>query len=248
MAFEHLQAQNTGRTARTAQDDDLYDVGLRQHMLGIYNCMLAGLALSGMVAMVLVQTGLFTLFFNEPGQFTMLGWAAVLAPVGLLLAASVAGERLSVSAAHSLYWGIAALQGVSFALLFQAYTGQSFAHIFFVTAAAFGALSLYGYTTERALSGMASFLIMGLIGVVIVSVVNLFIQSSMLQIVGSAVGVLVFAGLTAYDTQRLKEEYVEGRQGDALAKAQIWGALSLYLNFINLFQLLLSLFGRRDGE
>jgi FtsH-binding integral membrane protein len=141
---------------------------------------------------------------------------------------------------------VAALQGVSLAVLFQAYTGQSIAQIFFVTAAAFGALSLFGYTTKRSLSGMSTFLMVGLIGVIIAFVVNILLQSGLLQFVASVIGVLVFAGLTAFDTQRLKMDYIAGVTGDAAAKAQVWGALSLYLNFINLFQLLLSLFGQRE--
>ena len=170
----------------------------------------------------------------------------MLAPLGLLLIASFTAQRLSVAATHGLYWSIAALQGVSLAVLFGAYTGQSITQIFLVTATAFGALSLFGYTTKRSLSGLSTFLMMGLIGVVIAFVVNMFVQSSTLHFVASVIGVLVFAGLTAFDTQRLKTEYLNGVAGDGAAKAQVWGALSLYLNFINLFQLLLSLFGQRE--
>lgn len=223
------------------------DAGLRQHMLGIYNYMFAGLALSGGVALALSATGLGAIFFAA-GQLTPLGWGAVFAPLGLLLVASFTARRLSTGATQAIYWGVAALQGVGLALLLQAFTGQSIAQIFFVTAAAFGALSLWGYTTRRSLSGLGTFLFMGLIGVIIASVVNIFLQSSLLHFVGASIGVVVFAGLTAYDTQRLKDEYVGGLVGEAPTKAQVWGALSLYLNFINLFQLLLSLFGaRREG-
>lgn len=245
MAFEDFHTERATR-ARALPSDTAYDAGLRRHMLGIYNYMFAGLGLSGAVAFFLIQSGASALFFTAPGQFTLLGWAAMLAPLGLLLIASFNAQRLSASATHGLYWSIAALQGVGLAVLFGAFTGQSIAQIFLVTAAAFGALSLFGYTTKRSLSGLSTLLMMGLIGVVIAFVVNMFVQSSMLHFVASVIGVLVFAGLTAFDTQRLKIEYLNGVAGDSAAKAQVWGALSLYLNFINLFQLLMSLFGLRE--
>lgn len=243
------QAGMRGRPGTVAaQTAEFFDAGLRQHMLGIYNYMLGGLALSGVVAWTLTTTGAGALFFSGPGQFTPLGWGAVFAPLGLLLLASFNAARLSTPTTQALYWSIAGLQGVSLALLFQSFTGQSIAQVFFVTAASFGALSLWGYTTKRSLTGLGSFLIMGLIGVIIASIVNLFLQSSMLHFVVASIGVLVFAGLTAYDTQRLKDDYVSGVIGEAPAKAQVWGALSLYLNFVNLFQLLLSLFGQRQEQ
>lgn len=245
MAFDDFQNERAPRSRAAAIEAD-YDVGLRQHMLGIYNYMFAGLGLSGAVAFFLIQSGTSALFFTTPGQFTALGWAAMLAPLGLLLIASFTAQRLSVAATHGLYWSVAALQGVSLAVLFGAYTGQSITQIFLVTAAAFGALSIFGYTTKRSLSGLSTFLMMGLIGVIIAFVVNMFVQSSMLHFMASVIGVLVFAGLTAFDTQRLKTEYLDGVAGEGAANAQVWGALSLYLNFINLFQLLLSLFGQRE--
>jgi len=245
MAFEDYREPANVR-ARATTLDVVYDAGLRQHMVGVFNYMFAGLALSGTVALVLVQTGASALFFAGAGQFTPLGWIAVFAPLGILLVASFSAARLSTGATHAVYWSVAALQGVSLAVLFQTFTGQSIAQVFFVTAAAFGALSLYGYTTKRSLSGMGTFLIIGLVGVVIASIVNLFLQSSMLHFVVSIIGVSVFAGLTAFDTQRLKNEYIAGVSGETAMKAQAWGALSLYLNFINLFQLLLSLFGQRE--
>ncbi len=246
MAFDDFQNQHARATTQVTGADSVYDAGLRQHMLGIYNYMFAGLGLSGAVAYFLTATGASAIFFTAPGQFTALGWAALFAPLGLLLLASFSAARLSTGATHAIYWAVAALQGVSLAVLFQAFTGQSIAQIFFVTAAAFGALSLFGYTTKRSLSGMSTFLMVGLIGVIIAFIVNIFLQSGLLQFVASVIGVLVFAGLTAFDTQRLKTEYITGVTGDAAAKAQVWGALSLYLNFINLFQLLLSLFGQRE--
>lgn len=245
MAFEDYQDPASVRT-RATTSDVTYDAGLRRHMVGVFNYMFAGLALSGIVALLLVQTGASAIFFAGPGQFTPLGWVTVFAPLGILLIASFSAARLSAGATHAVYWSVAALQGVSLAVLFQTFTGQSIAQVFFVTAAAFGALSLYGYTTKRSLSGMGTFLIIGLVGVVIASIVNLFLQSSMLHFVVAVIGVLVFAGLTAFDTQRLKDEYIAGVSGKTAMKAQVWGALSLYLNFINLFQLLLSLFGQRE--
>jgi FtsH-binding integral membrane protein len=223
-----------------------YDTGLRQHMLGIYNYMALGLGLSAATAFLLMQTAVGSLFYSAPGQFTPLGWAAMFAPLGLLLISSFTADRLSTPATHTLYWSITALQGVGLSVLLQAFTGFSVAQILLVTAAAFGALSLYGYSTPRSLSGLGTFLFVGLIGVILAFIANIFLQSPMLQFVASVIGVLVFAGLTAFDTQRLKDEYIAGVSGEAAAKAQIWGALSLYLNFINLFQLLLSLFGQRE--
>lgn len=246
MAFEDFQNRPARARPGASTADVVYDAGLRQHMLGIYNYMFAGLALSGAVAFLLMQTGAGALFFSAPGQFTPLGWVAMFAPLGLLLLASFNAQRLSTSATHALYWSIAALQGVGLAVLFQAFTGQSIAQVFLVTAAAFGGLSLFGYTTKRSLSGLSTFLLVGLIGVIIGFLVNMFLQSSVLHFVASVIGVLVFAGLTAFDTQRLKHEYLAGLAGDTAMKAQVWGALSLYLNFINLFQLLLSLFGQRE--
>lgn len=245
MAFDDYQDPANVRT-RATTFDVMYDAGLRRHLVGVFNYMFAGLALSGIVALLLVQTGAGAIFFAGPGQFTPLGWVAVFAPLGILLIASFSAARLSTSATHAVYWSVAALQGVSLAVLFQTFTGQSIAQVFFVTAAAFGALSLYGYTTKRSLSGMGAFLIIGLVGVVIASVVNTLLQSSMLHFVVSIIGVVVFAGLTAFDTQRLKNEYIAGVSGETAMKAQVWGALSLYLNFVNLFQLLMSLFGQRE--
>ncbi len=233
----------TGVGGRTRAE---IDVGLRRHMLGVYNFMMLGLALSGVTAYVVANTALGAVFYAGPGKLTALGWIAVFAPLGLILLASFAAHRLSPMAMQGIYWALTATQGVGLAALLQVYTGQSIARTFFVTAAAFGALSLYGYTTRRNLSGMGSFLLMGLVGVVIASLVNLFLASSALQFAITVIGVLVFAGLTAYDTQRIKEEYVEGMDQGSATTLQVFGALSLYLNFINLFQLLLSFMGSRE--
>ena len=224
-----------------------FDAGLRAHMIGVYNYLMLGLALSGAVAYAIVNTQLGTLFYSGPRQLTALGWVALFAPLGLILIASFGSHRLSPATVQGLYWGITALQGVGLAALLQAYTGQSITRVFFITATAFGALSLWGYTTERSLSVWGSFLLMGLVGLIIASIVNLFLASSAMQFAITLIGLLIFAGLTAWDTQRIKEEYVAGlAEGDAALTSQVFGALSLYLNFINLFQLLLSLLGSRE--
>jgi len=177
-----------------------------------------------------------------------LKWLFILAPLAMVFVISFGIQRLKPATAQLLFWAFAALMGVSMSSIFLVYTHTSIVRVFFITAASFGALSLYGYTTQRDMSGMGSFLIMGLFGVIIASLVNLFFASSMLQFVISVVGVLVFAGLTAWDTQRLKNEYIYGYagEGDVAERSAIMGALSLYLNFINLFTLLLQLLGQRE--
>jgi len=224
-----------------------FDAGLRAHMIGVYNYLMLGLALSGAIAYAVANTPLGDLFYSGPRELTPLGWVALLSPLGLILIASFGAHRLSPTALQGLYWGITALQGVGLAAVLQAYTGESITRVFFITAAAFGALSLWGYTTRSNLSGWGSFLLMGLVGLILASLVNLFLASSALQFTITVIGVLVFAGLTAWDTQRIKEEYVAGlAHGDAALTSKVFGALSLYLNFLNLFQLLLSLVGQRD--
>ena len=234
-----------GVGARTRTHAEI-DAGLRRHMLGVYNYMMLGLLLSGTVAYLVANTALGGVFYSGRGQLTLLGWVAVLSPIGLLLVASFMAQRLSPTAIQGIYWALTAAQGVSLAMVLQLYTGQSIARTFFVTAASFGALSLWGYTTRRDLSGMGSFLIMGLFGIILASIVNLFLGSSALQFAITVIGILVFAGLTAYDTQRIKEQYVEGMDQGSATTLQVWGALGLYLNFVNLFQLLLSFFGDRE--
>ena len=176
-----------------------------------------------------------------------LKWAVILAPLGLVFFLSFRVQSMRPATAQIAFWVFAALIGVSLGSIFLVYTHTSIVRVFFITAASFGALSLYGYTTQRDLSGWGSFLLMGLFGVIIASLVNLFLQSTMLQWIVSVIGVLVFAGLTAWDTQRLKSEYLYGAmEGDVMEKSAIMGALSLYLNFINMFTLLLQLFGSRE--
>nr|WP_246179396.1 Bax inhibitor-1/YccA family protein [Microvirga thermotolerans] len=216
-------------------------------MIGVYNYLMLGLALSGAAAYAVANTPLGELFYSGPRELTPLGWVALLAPLGLILIASFGAQSLSPAGLQGIYWGITALQGVGLAALLQAYTGESVTRIFFITAAAFGALSLWGYTTRSDLSGWGSFLLMGLVGLILASLINLFLASSALQFAITIIGLFVFAGLTAWDTQRIKEEYVAGlAYGDAALTSRVFGALSLYLNFLNLFQLLLSLLGQRE--
>ena len=240
--------RNTVRSGGFAQAD-VIDQGLRAYMLRVYNYMAIGLALTGLAAY-----GTFVAAVNNPEVAQLiyaspLRWVIILAPLAMVFFLSFRINKMSVSAAQTTFWVYAAMVGLSLSSIFMVYTGTSITRVFFITAASFGALSLYGYTTSRSLSGMGSFLFMGLIGVIIASLVNLFVASSMLQFIVSIVGVLVFAGLTAWDTQRLKNDYIYGyaSQGGEMAdRAAIVGALSLYLNFVNLFTLLLQLLGQRD--
>jgi hypothetical protein len=216
------------------------DLGLRQYMLQVYNFMAAGLALTGFVAYGAVATGFYQQIAGTP-----LIWLVMLAPLGALLFLSFRVERMSVGAAQATFWSYAALMGLSLAGIFLVFTGASIALVFFITAATFAAMSLYGYTTQRDLSQFGSFLFMGLIGIVLASLVNIFLASSALQFAISVIGVIVFTGLTAWDTQRIKEVYLESDPGDVLTKKALMGALALYLDFINLFVMLLQLAGQR---
>jgi FtsH-binding integral membrane protein len=234
---------------RSATDAGVVDAGLRAYMLRIYNYMLVGLTLTGITAWTVANVpSVAALFYHEnmmTGRFglTGLGWVALLAPLGLVMVLSFGIQRMSLGAAQAVFWGYAALVGVSLAPLLWVYTGTSVAQVFFITAATFGAMSLYGYTTRRDLSGYGSFLFMGLIGIIIASLVNMFFVSSMLSFVISVIGVLVFTGLTAYDTQWIKESYVASDDGTLAGRKAIYGALKLYLDFINLFIMLLRILG-----
>jgi len=216
------------------------DAGLRQYMLRVYNFMAAGLGLTGLVAYAAVASGLYQQITGTP-----VIWVVMLAPLAVVLLLSFRIERMSVGAAQASFWGYAALMGLSLAGVFLIYTGTSIARVFFISAATFAAMSLYGYTTRRDLSRFGSFLFMGLIGIVLASLVNVFIGSSALQFAVSVIGVIVFTGLTAWDTQRIKEIYLESDPGDVLTKKALMGALTLYLDFINLFVMLLQLTGQR---
>jgi len=216
------------------------DVGLRQYMLRIYNYMASGLALTGIVAYVAAASGFYHSIAGTP-----LLWVVMLAPLGLVFWLSAGINRMSASTAQLLFWVYAGLMGLSLAGIFLVFTGASIARVFFITAGTFAAMSFYGYTTQRDLTQFGSFLFMGLIGIVIASLVNIFIASSALQFAISVIGVIVFVGLTAWDTQRIKEMYVEYDDGQMAGKKAIMGALTLYLDFINLFVMLLQLFGQR---
>jgi hypothetical protein len=253
MAYDtdrEVMGRRLGLGASTQAEAAEIDAGLRRYMLNVYNYMASGLLLSGIVAVVVANTGLQDLFFQmtEAGRwgYTGLGFIAMLAPIGIILVMSFGASRMGSAGLQGLYWSLVATMGVGFAVLLKVYTGASVARVFFITAAAYGALSLYGYTTKKNLSGFGTFLFMGLIGMVIAGVVNIFMASTMMQFIISSVGLLVFSGLTAYDTQRIKNEYFEV-QGTAMEeRAAIFGAVALYLNFVNLFQILLSFLGNRE--
>ncbi len=221
------------------------DAGLRAYRLRVYNYMAIGVALTGVAAWVVFQLAVTNPAFAQTLFGTPLYWVLLLAPLGLVFFLSFRIEHLQAGTARALFFFYAALLGVSLAPIFMAYTGTSIARVFFISAASFGALSLYGYTTQRDLSPFGSFLMMGLFGIILASLVNLFFQSSMVSFVISAVGVLVFAGLTAWDTQRIKEMYDPMDDGTVGGRKAVMGALALYLDFINLFLMLLRLFGDR---
>jgi uncharacterized protein len=218
-----------------------YDDGLRNFMINMYNHTAAGLAISGVVAYFVYSTGLISTLMAGP-----LGWLFVLAPLGMILLYSFAGQNWGVTATTNFYYAFVALMGVSLSAIFAVYTAASIAQVFFITAATFASASIYGYTTKKDLTSMGSFLIVGLIGIIIAMIVNIFLQSSALMFAISIIGVIIFVGLTAYDTQNAKSTYMEVRCSDDSAKYGIMYALSLYLNFINLFQMLLSLLGQRN--
>ena len=241
------------------------DQGLRSYLLRVYNYMGLGLVVTGLVAWFAFNAattgnaasaatdatgatlafapGLYLTSFGAAIYTSPLMWLIVFAPLAFVLVLSFGINKMSVAAAQLSFWAFAAVMGLSLSSIFLQYTSTSIARVFFISAATFGAMSLYGYTTKRDLTGMGSFLFMGLIGVVIASVVNMFIASSALTFGISILGVLVFVGLTAYDTQRIKMSYSESYGATALAKSAIMGSLSLYLDFINLFLMLLRLFG-----
>ncbi len=241
--------------------DTSIDEGLRAYMIKVYNLMALGLVITGVAALATVMLATT----NDPTaaaatlpngkMLTSLGlalyasplkWVVMLAPLGMVFFLSARIQSLSVSAAQTTFWIFAALMGISLSSIFLVYTTQSIVQTFFITAAAFGGLSLWGYTTKRDLTGMGTFLFMGLIGLIIAMVVNIFLASPAMQFAISAIGVLIFAGLTAYDTQKIKEMYFEGDEVLVAGRKAIMGALTLYLDFINLFTFLLSFLGNRE--
>jgi uncharacterized protein len=254
MANENFNTFGRRASGGVIADQATYDIGLRAHMIRVYNYMASGLALSGIVAFALFASpALQNIFFQMgitpggavvPAGLNILGWVAILAPLGLLMIASFRAATISLGGLQAIYWGVTALMGVSLSLLLFRYTGASVARTFFVTAAAFGALSLYGYTTKRDLSAFGKFLFMGLVGIILASLVNMFVHSSGVSFIVSILGVLIFSGLIAYDTQKIKEQYSEAWGTQMVDKVAIFGALSLYLDFVNLFQFLMSFMGQ----
>ncbi len=216
-----------------------YSEGLRTYMLGVYNYMALALGLTGGVALLVISS---PVLFQALQPFMLL---FILAPLALVFFLSFRINAIQYSTAQALFWLYAALNGVAFSVIFMAYTYESIARVFFITAGMFAAMSLYGYTTKKDLTAWGSFLFMGLIGIIIASVVNLFVVSSMLQFIVSIAGVIIFTGLTAYDTQNIKDTYVEGSSTEVAGKRAIFGALRLYLDFINLFLMMLRLIGDR---
>ncbi len=247
--------------ARAGAATHAIDEGLRAYMLSVYNYMAAGLAITGLVAFAVfslgttndpsaavasLKNGTLITSFGAAVWGSWLRWVIMLAPLGMVFFLSARLHKMSGQGGQIAFWIFAALMGASLSSIFIVYAHGSIAQVFFITAAAFGALSLWGYTTKKDISGWGSFLFMGLIGIIIASVVNLFVGSSAMQFAISVIGVLVFAGLTAYDTQQIKEMYYEGDSQAVMSQKAIMGALRLYLDFINLFIMLLSLFGNRE--
>jgi FtsH-binding integral membrane protein len=217
----------------------VFDEGLRQHMLSIYNYMASGVLLTGAVALLTANSGLAYTFASGP-----LMWLVALSPLAIVFAMSFGANKFSKTTLQGMYWAFALLMGLSLSTIFLVYTGGSIAVTFFATAAAFAGLSLWGYTTQKNLSGMGTFLIMGVVGLLVASLVNMFVQSAPLMYAISFIGVLIFAGLTAYDTQKLKEQYAHLRGTEWAGKAVVLGALNLYLDFINMFLFLLRFMGQ----
>ncbi len=231
----------SGFGAGASAMDQAVDAGLRSYMLSVYNYMGSGVLLTGIVALLAFQSGLTQSMIGSP-----LMWVVMLAPLAFVLVLSFGINKLSTTAAQALFWAYAAMMGLSMSTIFIAYTGTSIATTFFATAAAFLGLSLYGYTTKKDLSGFGTFLIMGVVGILVAMLINLFVQSSALGLAISVIGVLLFAGLTAYDTQKIKSMYFYVRGTDFVGKSVVMGALTLYLDFVNMFMFLLRLVGNRN--
>ena len=244
-------------TVRSSASEAIIDEGLRAYMLKVYNYMASGVLLTGILSI---------LFFNISGGYNIqvssagisglsptgyaiyaspLKWLVMLAPLGVVLYMSFGITKMSAAKAQTTFWVFAGLMGISLSSIFIQYTGDSIARVFFITSGTFGAMSIYGYTTKRDLTKLGSFLMMGLFGIIIASVVNIFMKSTMMYFVISILGVLIFVGLTAYDTQKIKNMYMASDSGELMGKKAVMGALTLYLDFINLFIMLLRLFGQR---
>jgi FtsH-binding integral membrane protein len=217
------------------------DAGLRSYMLSVYNYMASGVLLTGIVALLFATSGLAQQVLSTP-----LRWVIMLAPLGFVMAMSFGLNRMKTSTLQALFWAFTVVMGLSMSSIFLVYTGTSIAQTFFAVSAAFAGLSLWGYTTKKDLSGFGTFLIMGVVGLLVAMIVNIFLQSSALAFAISGIGVLIFAGLTAYDTQKIKSMYAHVAGTDMMGKVVIMGALNLYLDFINMFTFLLSFMGNRE--
>jgi uncharacterized protein len=243
--YETVRRARVG--VRTAQVDE----GLRTHMNKVYATMSVGTLVTFAVAWAVGSSPELLSVFRDPQTLrpNILGWIIMFAPLIMVFAMGGMVNRMSVSGLQTFFYAFSAVMGLSMAWIFQAFTGLSIAQVFLVTSISFAGLSLWGYTTKKDISGWGSFLIMGVIGLIVASIINIFLMSSALMFAVSVLGVLIFAGLTAYDTQRIKTDYLQMRGSygdDVIGKTAIMGALSLYLNFINMFMMLLSLFGNRE--
>jgi uncharacterized protein len=238
------RATASPQTAGTAGRESVaYDAGLRSHMLSVYNYMASGVLLTGVVAFGAAAAGIAESLFFGGG---ILKYLVLFAPLIMVFVLAARVRHMSTGGLQAFYWAFATLMGLSMSLIPLIYDGTSIAATFFATSAAFVSLSLWGYTTKKDLSGFGTFLLMGLVGLIVAMVANLFIRSAAMDLAVSAIGVLLFAGLTAYDTQKIKSIYFQVAGSDILGKAAILGALTLYLDFINMFQFLLSFMGDRD--
>lgn len=237
------QRQSEATMGTRAGEVAAIDQGLRSHMLKVYNYMTSAVLLTGIVAMLFAQTQFAQDLMLNPG---LMSWALILSPLAIVLIMSFGVNKLSTPALQAMFWGFAVLMGLSMSRIFMIFTGESIAQTFFATSAAFAGLSLWGYSTKKDLSGWGSFLIMGVVGLIVASVINIFLGSATMGWVISFAGVLIFAGLTAYDTQMIKNVYLQVRDSNMVGKAAIMGALNLYLDFINMFQFLLSFMGGRE--
>ena len=249
-----MEINKSKTTIQSSLSDAIIDQGLRSYMLKVYNYMASGVLLTGFIALLLFKMAVVSGPNGEIIGLTSLGntiynsgfaWVLMLAPLGVVFYMSFGIAKMSTAKAQTVFWIFAGLMGASLSSIFLAYTGTSITRVFFITAGTFGAMSIYGYTTKKDLTKLGSFLFMGLIGIIIASLVNIFLKSSMMYFIISIIGVLVFVGLTAYDTQKIKNMYLASDSGEVIGKKAVMGALTLYLDFINLFIMLLRLFGQR---
>ena len=238
----------------TSEETHIIDEGLRAYMLKVYNYMASGILITGSISLILFKFSVVAAPDGSIAGLTSLGnvlynsalmWVVMLAPLGVVFYMSFGIRKMSAAKAQGTFWVFAALMGASLSSIFLIYTGASITRVFFITAGTFGAMSIYGYTTKKDLTKLGSFLMMGLFGIIIASIVNMFMKSTMMYYVISIVGVLIFVGLTAYDTQKIKNMYLASDSGEIIGKKAVMGALTLYVDFINLFIMLLRLFGQR---